>query len=250
MNLSLAARSTGLRASATSIRFLSMNATVTASKLGVTAATLQVVSKSLGTVCEESREVMNNLNNYIADVIDILDHLIFDLAATKLQSEVLLQFVGEIRSEMVKEQVEHGEAVNSGFALNPELRESLKVLVQAMSSRMQRVFNALETADHRMLELSTETERLSGSIRTLRFVQFAGQKEAAAWGDTGSFADVFERVREHINSTKAACDELTLEIESSCEQVRGLRVSREILRPHIDSLVDLSVSMQSGLQIR
>ncbi len=232
MNVALAAKSTDIRQSSESIRFLSMNASVTANKLGVKAATLQVVSKSLGAVCDESRQTMNNLTVRMADVVGILEHLIFDLAATKLQSEVLLQFVDEICASPLHESVR----LRSDSQIKPEIARSLATLATAMATRMQQVFNSLETADERMLELAAETEKLHCNIRTLRFVQFAGEKESASWGDAGTFATVFQQVREHINHTKSECDSLARAINESCEQVRALRVTRTALRPHLESL--------------
>ena len=232
MNVALAEKSTDIRQSSESIRFLSMNATVTANKLGVKAATLQVVSKSLGAVCDESRQTMTSLTHRMADVVEILEHLIFDLAATKLQSEVLLHFVDEIVATPLHEST----GMRRDRQIKPEIARSLTTLANAMATRMQKVFDSLETADQRMLELASETEKLDCNIRTLRFVQFAGEKESASWGDAGSFASVFQQVREHINHTKAECDSLARAINESCEQVRALRVTRTHLRPHLDSL--------------
>ncbi len=229
MNVALADKSTQLRTTAESIRFLSMNASVTANKLGVHAAPLQVVAKSLGVVCDEGRFIMNHLSERMREAIDTLDHLIFDLAATKLQSEVLLQFVLELRQDQASK------------SQSPELQQSLNILSSAMLKRMQSVFHFLDLAESQMSALSYEIEKLSGNIRVLSFVQFAGEKESASWNNAHSFAMVFQQIRQHIDQTKSECDELRRAISDSCEQVRSLRLSRTSLTPHLDSLQSLQI---------
>ncbi len=222
-NIALMEKSISILSMAESIRTLSLNATIAASKLGSKGATLQVVSESLGTVSDDSQEATRALASRMEEVVGILDHLIFDLAATKLQSEVSLQFVQEIMN--------YGEQ-----GLDPLLDRSLETLFQQTTQRMETVFLHLKNAESGMSELRVRVHRLARNNKTLRFVQFAGEKESIGWPDMEAFAEVFKLVRQQIDSTKMECDHLAQSIAASFRDAKQLSESRVHFLPHLDVL--------------
>lgn len=220
-NVALMEKSESILSMAESIRILSMNATIAASKLGPRGATLQVVSESLGTISDDSQQATRQLAERMGSVVRVLDRLIFDLASTKLQSEIALQFVEEV--------LHHEDASN-----DPRLHQSLKVLFDEMASRIHAVFQHLQEAEEGMVELQSRVHRLARNNRTLRFVQFAGEKESTGSRDMEAFAEVFKQVRSQIDRTKGECDSLALSISNSCKEAKQLGRGRQAILPHLD----------------
>lgn len=223
MNVALVEKSANVLTMAESIRTLSMNATIAASKLGPRGATLQVVSESLGSVSDDSQNVTRILSEKMEGVVVVLDRLIFDLAATKLQSEVSLHFVEELLG-------------NSQNHENGEARESLTILFEEMNRRTETVFRHLAEAEVLMSELQSQVIRLARNNKTLRFVQFAGEKESVCAAETEVFTEVFHEVRSQIISTKQECDSLARSLRDVLVNIKDLRQQRSDFIPHLQAL--------------
>ncbi len=222
MNIKLSNDSASVLRSAESIRSLSMNAKIAANRMGNQHTTLLVVADSLGTVSHNSQSVITELASRMQAAIAVLNQLMFDVAATKLQCEVSIQFLEELLASDLQE-------------MDAKLENSLKTLFLQIVSRVGSVFDHLKCTEGRMLELQTQLDRLERNNRTLRFVQFAGKKESS--GQANGFGVVFQEVKSHIDATKVNCDSLSDSIQASLAQVRSMRTLKKNLS---DSLVVLS----------
>lgn len=225
MNITLAENSKNVLRSAESIRTLSMNATIAANKMGDRAGTLLVVADSLGSVSNSSQSVTTELASRIQAVVAVLNQLMFDVAATKLQCEVSLHFLDELL-----------ECIHDGVSvrLDTRLKDCLKILLDQIVSRVTAIFEHLEGTEGRIKELETQLDRLELNNRTLRFVQFAGKKESS--GDANEFAVVFQEVWSHIEATKMSCESLSNTIHASLNQVRSLHLLKLKLNNSLSTL--------------
>jgi PAS domain S-box-containing protein len=228
MNVKLSKNSASVLRSAESIRSLAMNAKIAANMMGNRHSTLLVVADSLGAVSHNSQAVITELASRMQAVIAVLNQLMFDVAATKLQCEVSIQFLEELLGGEVHE-------------MDSKLEESLKTLFHQIVSRVTSVFDHLQSTEGRMLELQTQLERLERNNRTLRFVQFAGKKESS--GETNGFGVVFQEVKSHIDATKRDCDSLSDSIQASLAQIRSLRMLKGKLTDSLATLGSLSAAL-------
>lgn len=228
MNIKLSKNSESVLRSAESIRSLSMNAKIAANRMGNRHSTLLVVADSLGAVSHNSQAVINELASRMQAVIAVLNQLMFDVAATKLQCEVSIQFLEELLSGDVQE-------------MDSKLEGSLKTLFHQIVSRISAVFEHLQSTDGRMLELQTQINRLERNNRTLRFVQFAGKKESS--GETSGFGVVFQQVKSHIDATNKDCDSLSDSIQASLAQIRLLRMLKGKLSDSLSALGGMTAVM-------
>ncbi len=228
MNLQLTEKSQAVLRSADSIRTLSLNATIAASRLGRVAATLRVVAESLGAVSNDSQAVINELSQRMNAVIQVLNHLIFDVAATKLQSEVSLQFIDELLRSPQSQ-------MDSG------VEESLHTLFEQVALRIEKIFDHLAGTETRMIELLAQLEKLIRNNRTLRFVQFAGQKEAVNCKEANGFSVVFREVRSQIESTNDVCSLLVNSIQDVLDRVRILAAQRNRFTADLHTLSGFSI---------
>ena len=218
MSVRLSQNSASVLRSAESIRSLSMNAKIAANMMGSRHSTLLVVADSLGTVSHNSQAVITELASRMQAVIAVLNQLMFDVAATKLQCEVSIQFLEDL-------------LISDLHEIDAKLEGSLRTLFSQIVSRVGLVFDHLKSTEGRMLELQTQLDRLERNNRTLRFVQFAGKKESS--GQTNGFGVVFQEVKSHIDATKVNCDSLSDSIQASLAQIRSLRTLKAKL---VDSL--------------
>jgi aerotaxis receptor len=223
MNMEFAQKSQSILKSADSIRTLSINATIAAHRLGNRAATLNVVAESLGAVANDSQTVIHELSKRMDSVVETLSHLIFDVAATKLQSEISIQFLSEILHRATIE-------------LDRRMEKSLRTLFDQVATRIDQVFEHLQQTEARMVELQTQLDTLGRNNQTLYFVQFTGQKESSCLGETRGFSVVFEEVRSHIKVTKQECDSLSKSIHHVLHQVRKLSTQKCQFEASIGSL--------------
>lgn len=228
MNVKLSKNSASVLRSAESIRSLAMNAKIAANMMGNRHSTLLVVADSLGAVSHNSQAVINELASRMQAVIAVLNQLMFDVAATKLQCEVSIQFLEELLGGDVHE-------------MDAKLEASLKTLFHQIVSRVTSVFVHLQSTEGRMLELQTQLERLERNNRTLRFVQFAGKKESS--GETNGFGVVFQEVKSHIDATKRDCDSLSDSIQASLAQIRSLRMLKGKLTDSLATLGSLNAAL-------
>lgn len=222
-SVTLMQKSSTILSMAESIRVLSMHATISAGKLGQDGATLQVVSESLRTVSDDSQDVTRRLLARMDSVVEILDRLIFALAATKLQSEISLQFVGEILTSQEHLQV-------------GSMERSLRTLFEEMKSRVDQVFRHLADAEQQMADLRSQITLLDRNNRVLRFVQFAGQKESLSSCEAQASLDIFLQIREQISKTRGECEYLSSSLQNISSKVRQLLGLRELILPHLQEL--------------
>ncbi|TWT83566.1 Aerotaxis receptor [Planctomycetes bacterium CA13] len=230
ISLRLGEKSVGILDSADTIRILAMNAAIAANKLGPRAGTLRVVSESLGSVSKESSDVINELASHLQSVVSMLNQLIFDVAATKLQSEISLVFMSELGSD-------------AGLDKNDRVMASVRTLFEQMSSRVQYVFENLAQATLRMNELESPLENLDSNNRTLRFIQFTGKKESSGWSEAHEFAVVLEEVPALIAKTKEECDWLNQSIQQLMTHLNELATQQNKFAAHLGSLNRLTTSL-------
>lgn len=212
--------------SADTIRSLAINATISAHRLGSRAATLNLVAESLGSVANDNQQIIHTLSTQMDAVAITMSRLMFDVSATKLQSEVCIQFLDEI---------------NSGNT-NPDERieVSLRTLFRQMHARVNQMFESLRCTTARLVELRKELDSLNRNNQKLYFVQFTGHKEATGITEANGFAVVFDEVREHTSSTREDCKSLTNSVYGVLHEIRALIAMEDDLLCHLTPLTEFN----------
>ena len=151
----------GVLKSAETVRVLGMNAAIAVNQMQGRGSTLRVVAESLGGVAGGIQNVIGGLSAELSSTVLSLDELMFELSATKLQSEMGIVFLNEMR----------------GKKPDGRVAESLKILFNQMSQRVSRVFEHLENTNGQLVTLAKPLAELVRHNRTLRFVHFTGVKK-------------------------------------------------------------------------
>jgi len=223
ISVSLGSKSRRVLDSAHTIRMLAMNSAVAANKLGTRADTLRVVSESLGTISKDSSAVISEMSSGLDFVVKLLNQLIFDVAATKLQSEISLVSLNEI-------------LVGKTCFEDERTRESMTILVDQLAIRVKSLFAHMRKTRTEMMQLSRLIDNLDRNNRALRFVQFAGKKEATGWSEAKDFSVVLEDVPPQIATTKTQCEELDQAIKAVLGQIESLQSTQTELAERVDAL--------------
>lgn len=230
MNVMLLDKSQTMLQNANSIRFLSMNATVAASRIGNHAQTLGVVAESLGDVSVQSEQAIHQLTGQMNSLVDTISELIFDVAATKLQSEVSLHFLEEQHQQTAEDLLDV-------TLQHDDVGQSLNSLFEEIRNRLAVVYERLSTSEASFSELRKCVEKLLRHTNTLRFVQFAGLKESVAIPGADAFRIVFEQAKNQIDKTRHDCEELCSRVEANQRQIHAIRDARSEVLAHTNALV-------------
>ena len=230
MNVMLLDKSQTMLRNANSIRFLSMNATVAASRIGNHAQTLGVVAESLGDVSVQSEQAIHQLTGQMNSLVDTISELIFDVAATKLQSEVSLHFLEEQQQQTTEDSLEVTLQID-------DVGQSLNSLFEEIRNRLTVVYERLSTSEASFSALRKCVEKLLRHTNTLRFVQFAGLKESVAIPGADAFRIVFEQAKSQIDKTRHDCEELCSHVEANQRQINAIRDARSEVLAHTNALV-------------
>ncbi len=222
-NVLLLDKSTSLLENATVIRFLSMNATVAASRMGARAQTLGVVAESLGEASNQSERIINDLSTEMNSIVKLLSKLIFDVAAIKLQSEISRLFLAEL--------------INGVESSSDDVTTSLAILLREVNNRIHEVYQQMTDSSLAFSKLRKRVDGLLRNANTLRFVQFAGLKESQSVEGADSFAVVFEEAKVQVERIRRECEQLCQRVEESQRHVQAITQARGGVTMHAQSLI-------------
>ncbi len=232
MSVLLLGKSKTMLENAAVIRLLSLNATITASRLGARAQTLGVVAQSLGEASVDSEQVIVRMTKEMDSLVSVLSGLIFEVATIKLQSEVSNHFLQEMSQSSERHPTN-------------DLLDSLNTLVRQIGCRIAAVYERLNESGQCFSILRKRVEMLLRNVNTLRFVQFAGLKESVALDGASAFAVVFEEAKIQIEKTRAECDELWERVDTNQKHIRAIQNARGQVTEHTDALLRWADSIHS-----
>ena len=223
MNLRLSEKSQSVLTTADSIRLLALNASVASHRLGERTSTLQVVASTLGRSSTQLERGTKGLTQSTQEIVGVLDQLIFGVVATKLQSEIGIHFLREMLDAAA------GTHTQS-------MEDSLGTLLQAIIFRTHNVFDHVARAEEQFNELENQLKTLKRNNEELRFVQFAGKKEAARWQETEGFSAIFSEAYDHIQNTYGDCVDMGESIQEIRRHIDWIHSAQPEINRHMSTI--------------
>jgi aerotaxis receptor len=208
LNTELGERSKAVLKQTVEFRFIAFNAALRAARLGGEAASLGVIADYLGGASTRTTAGVTSLSEGVAGVSTTLSEIIFNLAAARLQIEMLLSFC----VELARDQAEQTAADNASRVPSSVRREMIEKLQHAFSVTIDRALQALTTLQRQLRTLTTAAEELRRTVLTLQVAQVGGLVEATRIKDDDSFVIMFADLREGVENTKRSLmsvDEIT-----------------------------------------
>ncbi|SMO36720.1 PAS domain-containing protein [Gracilimonas mengyeensis] len=209
---SISGHSGYILALAKSIVRLSLNAQVNSSKLTDTDQSLSVIAEKMGEQSILGESNLVDLKNIIEKFSDITGTLNFDIVSAKLQVEMTLEFIRELKD-------------NSNKYDNAELKpeEAKKILYSAFEPRLKTICDGLIKIPEYMQGLLTGVKVIERFLMTLRFIHITGKVEVSRMASNSAFATTFQSLLEEINTAEGHLNELSDSIVSHKHVVEKFR---------------------------
>lgn len=237
LNVELGERSKAVLKQTMEFRFIAFNAALRAARLGGEAASLGVIAEYLGGASNRTTSGVTELSGGVAEISGTLREIIFNLAAARLQIEMLLSFCAELARDRAEQ-----AATAADSRVPPAVRrEMIEKLQQAFAVTTERALQALTTLQRHLRTLTTAAEELRRTVLTLQVAQVGGLVEATRIKDDDSFVIMFGDLREGVESTKLSL--------MSVDEISGRLLSMAESTPAISAVISAAVAqMRNDVQ--
>lgn len=178
-------------------RFIAFNAALRSARVGEEGRSLIVIADYLNTVSSRLTGAVETLTQQIAAISGKLRVVIFNLAAARLQIEMVLCFCAEL---LASEEGEGGAGVRR--------RQMIDDLQLAFAGTIEQAMRTLVELERDLALLDVNSGELRRLVLTLQVAQVGGLVEACRLQDDDSFTVMFADLRQGVESTKTALQEL------------------------------------------
>ncbi len=177
-------------------RFIAFNAALRSARLGEEGRSLIVIADYLNTVSARLGGAVETLTQRIAAISEKLREVIFNLAAARLQIEMVLGFCAELHAIGAQE---------PAASRRQRMIEDLQLAFAETVACAVRTLAGLERDLALLGDSSADLRRL---VLTMQVAQVGGLVEACRLKDDDSFTVMFADLRLGVEGTKAALEEL------------------------------------------
>jgi aerotaxis receptor len=173
---------------ADAIRLFALNALLAASRLGDDGVALGAVAGLMGVRSDSAGPIVQSLERDIAAAVDVLGDMGFRIAATKLQTEMLMRFADELLR---------------GDSIDARVAAELGTLATSMADGTEQLLGSLATLDARLGDVLRHAGSLGTDLDQLRALQVNGRIEAARTAASGDVQRLFETIGEQVTAARA-----------------------------------------------
>lgn len=171
------------------MRIAAMNASLASTRVGSEGQSLSVISHYMGSASAEVGGSVSILTAGLRTVSDQLRSVIFNLAAARLQIEMILTFLHEL--------------ITNGH--QPQNKQtagrSIRTLQSAFRHSLEGASRALGEIGGNTRQLNPTAQELGRHMLELQVAQLSGVVETTRLTEKGDFNAVFSHIRELINGT-------------------------------------------------
>jgi aerotaxis receptor len=172
---------------ADAIRLFALNALLAASRLGDQGVALSAVAGLMGVRSDSAGPTIQALERDIAAAVDVLGDMGFRIAATKLQTEMLMHFADELLR---------------GDAIDARVAAELGTLATSMADGTEQLLGSLATLDGCLRDVLRHAASLGTDLDQLRALQVNGRIEAARTAASGDVQRLFETIGEQVTAAR------------------------------------------------
>lgn len=196
LNDKLAEKSTFVLGLTREFRFIAFNAALRSARLGEDGRSLIVIADYLNTVSARLGGAVETLTQRIGAISDKLRQVIFNLAAARLQLEMVLGFGAELH------------AIGGQEPAATRRQRMIEDLQLAFAETIERAVRTLVELERDLGLLGDSSADLRRLVLTLQVAQVGGLVEACRLNEDDSFTVMFADLRLGVEGTKAALQEL------------------------------------------
>jgi aerotaxis receptor len=189
LNETLGRKSAFINRLTAELRLSSINVALASTRLGNEGLSLSVISQHMGDTSGQVAGSVHGMVSGIATLSGRLRGVIFDIAAARLQVEMVLTFVHELLT-----QTDLADAWQ-------ERRAQIETLHRAFSTTIGHASTALHALEVTVHPLSLLAENLENYMMSLQVAQVSAIVESARISSHRDFLDIFVSIREQIDQT-------------------------------------------------
>tara|TARA_R100000908_G_scaffold35437_1_gene16223 strand:- start:47882 stop:49267 length:1386 start_codon:yes stop_codon:yes gene_type:complete len=183
---------------ARSILLLSLNAQIGSAKLDGEDLSLSVVAEKMGEQSVDGEEKLIRMKRSIQEFSELIGTLNFDIISSKLQVEMTIDFIKELRSKK-----------NHEFYSFITPDETQELLFDAFLPNMDRIVTGLGKVSGSMQDLLSGVKTIERFLMVLRFIHITGKVEVARMNDSqNSFSTTFQELVTEIETAESHLTEL------------------------------------------
>ena len=172
------------------LRLAAMNVALASARLGGEGQSLGVISHHMGDASSDVAGVVRVLTSGIQGVSKRLRSVIFNLAAGRLQIEMLLAYVHELLTATAPAEKDRSH------------HRLIGLLHQAFDRSLERASTALHELEDSTRELNPTSRDLGRHILALHVAQLGGRVETTRVSEQAGFAAVFTDIGGQIDNTR------------------------------------------------
>jgi len=172
------------------LRLAATNASLASTRVGEEGLSLAVVSDYMGKASADVAGCVGTLTQSIRTVSERLRSVIFNLAAGRLQIEMLMTFLREL---IVTTETD---------ATNQASCQAIVSLQQAFGHSLKRAVSSLDELAGATRQLDPTSNSLGRHMLELQVAQLSGLVETTRLREVGDFGAVFAQIRELIDNTR------------------------------------------------
>jgi aerotaxis receptor len=200
----------------------SMNVALASSRLGGEGQGLSVISRHMGETSSDVGKVVHGLVAGINALSDRLRVVIFNLAAARLQIEMMLTFVHELIG------------AESDPAKRRERRTLIHTLHEAFGVSMSQASAALHELESNAHVLGATSRDLERHMLSLQVAQLSGVVESTRLVMSDGFGDIFAHIRQQIERTHHELSDLG----DALQKLDTLACETPVIAREIESAAD------------
>jgi len=183
-------------------RLIAFNAALQSSRLGEEGRSLAIISEYLGTASVHTTGIVDGLTARSSGISLKLQAVVFNLAAARLQVEMIMSFCAELATDA------NDEAAHSAEAFVRGRRGMIEDLQVAFGETIDRAVTALFDLEKDLGGLGANSGELQKMVLTLQVAHVGGLVEASRVRDDDTFAVLFAELRQGVENTKRELVEL------------------------------------------
>lgn len=184
-----------------SIGRLSMNATIESARLREEGVCLSVVADWMRCNSQDIYSAITELTPQMRAVADSLKRTAFDIAASRLNIEMMAFFLSELLSFK-------GDAKAQTSGGDYPARANVHHLAQVFASSVSGTTSAMAALNAGLTRLAQQLDHVLILIRTVGFAHVIGKVEAARLQDSTVFTSIFDEVYSLIQDSRCQLEDL------------------------------------------
>lgn len=202
---------------AQSMRVLSLNTGIASSHLDVHSEVLTSIAKLMGENSSNLNTNVQRMGDHLLQISSSLKEVVYDLAAARLQLEMLRKFLSELKNRKADQQSMSQLSGNPNSAV-----ARILTLQDTFSQTYKRGLSAFQQIEADLKSLTRDGSELQRSVQTLQFVHLVSRVEISRDSQLTGFGNILEEVLAKIQNTKSHLTDLSEAILYLLREAGGL----------------------------